>query len=125
MSSKTGRKSLKENKIPRFIGHASIALALACVAMMLPLTLHADDASAKLYQSKCVACHAADGTGNTPGGKALKVTPFSDADVQKQSDADLTAIIAKGKNKMPAYEKSLKTEEIKGLVGYVRELGKK
>jgi mono/diheme cytochrome c family protein len=121
----TQDESMKENKMPRFIGHGLIALALACFAMMLPLTARADDASAKLYQGKCVACHAADGTGNTPGGKALKVTSFSDPDVQKQSDADLTTIIAKGKNKMPAYEKSLKPEEIKGLVAYVRELGKK
>ena len=109
--------------MPRFIDHSIIALALGAFA--LTLAARADDASAKLYQSKCVACHAADGTGNTPGGKALKVAPFSDPDVQKQSDADLTAIIAKGKNKMPAYEKSLKPDEIKGLVAYVRELGKK
>lgn len=109
--------------MPRLIGHGMIALALASLALTLPA--RADDASAKVYQSKCVACHAADGTGSTPGGKALKVMPFSDPDVQKQSDADLTAIIAKGKNKMPAYEKSLKPDEIKGLVIYVRELGKK
>lgn len=109
--------------MPRFIDHGVISLALVAFALTLPA--RADDASAKLYQSKCVACHAADGTGNTPGGKALKVMPFSDPDVQKQSDADLTAIIAKGKNKMPAYEKSLKPDEIKGLVIYVRELGKK
>ena len=111
--------------MPRLIGHSLIVLALASFAVMLPAAARADDASAKIYQSKCVACHAADGTGNTPGGKALKVVAFSDPDVQKQSDADLTAIIAKGKNKMPAYEKSLKPEEIKGLVAYVRELGKK
>jgi mono/diheme cytochrome c family protein len=30
-----------------------------------------------------------------------------------------------GKNKMPAYSKTLKPEEIKGLVAYVRELGGK
>jgi cytochrome c6 len=125
MSSKLLTESMKENKMSRLVAHSLIALALACFAVMLSITARADDASAKLYQSKCVACHAADGSGNTPGGKALKVTPFSDADVQKQSDAELTAIIAKGKNKMPAYEKSLKPEEIKGLVGYVRELGKK
>jgi mono/diheme cytochrome c family protein len=34
-------------------------------------------------------------------------------------------IIAKGKNKMPAYEKSLKPDEIKTLAAYVRELGSK
>jgi len=72
-----------------------------------------------------LACHGADGSGNSAAGKTLKVRDFHDPDVQKQSDADLTAIIAKGKNKMPAYEKSLKPDEIKGLVAHVRELGKK
>jgi mono/diheme cytochrome c family protein len=30
-----------------------------------------------------------------------------------------------GKNKMPGYAKTMKPEEIKGLVAYVRELSKK
>ena len=46
-------------------------------------------------------------------------------DVQKMSDADLTTLIAMGKNKMPGYAKTMKPDEIKGLVAYVRELGKK
>jgi hypothetical protein len=45
--------------------------------------------------------------------------------VQKQSDTDLIAIISKGKEKMPAYEKMLKPDEIKGLVAQVRELAAK
>jgi mono/diheme cytochrome c family protein len=104
-------------------GKLAGALALALV---LGVSARADDASAKLYQMKCVACHGADGVGNTSIGKALKITDFHDPDVQTMSDADLITIIAKGKNKMPAYEKTLKPEEIKGLVAYVRELaGKK
>jgi mono/diheme cytochrome c family protein len=94
-------------------------------ALLVGASAKADDASAKLYQMKCVACHGADGVGNTTVGKALKITDFHDPAVQKMSDADLTAIVASGKNKMPAYEKTLKPEEIKGLVAYVRELGKK
>lgn len=109
--------------MPRLVSQTFAALALATFASTLPA--RADDASAKLYQGKCVACHGADGSGNTPGGKALKVVPFSDPDVQKQSDADLATIIAKGRNKMPAYENSLKADEINKLVAYVRELGKK
>jgi mono/diheme cytochrome c family protein len=111
--------------MPRSMSQTVIALTLASFALTLSLSARADDAAAKLYQSKCVACHGPDGGGSTPAGKALKVTAFSDPDVQKQGDADLTAIVAKGKNKMPAYEKSLKADEIKGLVAYVRELGKK
>jgi cytochrome c oxidase cbb3-type subunit III len=94
-------------------------------ALLVGVSAKADDASAKLYQMKCVACHGADGVGNTTVGKALKITDFHDAGVQKMSDADLTTIVASGKNKMPAYEKTLKSDEIKGLVAYVRELGKK
>jgi mono/diheme cytochrome c family protein len=40
------------------------------------------------------------------------------------SDADLIQIVTAGKNKMPAYGKSLKDTEIKDLVAYIRTLGK-
>lgn len=85
----------------------------------------ADDASAKLYQGKCAACHAADGSGSTIVGKALHIKDLRDPEVQKESDADLTNLVAKGKDKMPAFEKTLKPADIKGLIAYVRELGKK
>ena len=79
---------------------------------------------AKTYKTKCVACHAADGSGSEVG-KKLGTHDFHSSQVQSESDADLTQIIAKGKNKMPAYEKSLKPDEIKALAGYVYDLGKK
>lgn len=86
----------------------------------------ADDAAAKLYQSKCAACHAADGSGSTPVGKALRLRDLRSPDVQKQSDAELSAVIEKGRDKMPAYEKSLTPAEVKSLVALTRELaGKK
>ena len=78
----------------------------------------------KTYKTKCVACHAADGSG-TEVGKKLGTHDFHSSEVQSESDADLTQIIAKGKNKMPAYEKSLKPDEIKALAGYVHDLAKK
>jgi cytochrome c6 len=95
------------------------------LALLLGVSARADDASTKLYGAKCAGCHGADGVGATAAGKALKVTDFHDPDVQKMSDADLTTIIAMGKNKMPAYGKTLKPDEIKGLVAYVHELGGK
>jgi cytochrome c6 len=99
---------------------AVLGLALAVV-----VPARADDASAALYKSKCAGCHGPDGAGQTAAGKALKVGDFHDPDTQKMSDADLTTAISMGKNKMPAYGKMLKPEEIKGLVAYVRELGSK
>jgi cytochrome c6 len=78
-----------------------------------------------LYKTKCAVCHGADGKGETTVGKTNKVRDFASADVQKQSDADLTGIITNGKNKMPAYGRSLKPEQVKDLVAYVRSFGKK
>jgi mono/diheme cytochrome c family protein len=42
--------------------------------------------------------------------------------VQKQSDAELTDTITKGKDKMPPFGEKLKPEEIKELVAYIRTL---
>ena len=85
----------------------------------------ADEATVKLYQAKCSACHGANGDGNTTVGKALKLKDIRTAEAQKITDADLTTLIAKGKDKMPANEKALKPEQIKALVAYVRELAQK
>jgi len=90
---------------------------------LLSAAAFADDA-ATIYQAKCVACHAADGSGSDVG-KKLGAHDFRSADVQKMNDADLAVVLTNGKNKMPAYGKSLKPEEIKDLVGYVRQLAKK
>ena len=101
-----------------------VALALCSVLAAAPVKA-ADEATVKLYQTKCAACHGADGSGNTTVGKALKLTDIRDPEAQKMSDADLTTLIAKGKDKMPANEKSLKPEQIKALVDYTRELAQK
>jgi cytochrome c6 len=80
---------------------------------------------AATYKAKCVACHGADGSGNTAAGKSLKARDLRSAEVQKQSDDQLFNIIAKGKGKMPGYEKTLGAETCKELVAYVRHLGGK
>jgi cytochrome c6 len=76
------------------------------------------------YKAKCAMCHGADGKGETPAGKKMGAHDFASPDVQKLTDTELAAIIAKGKNKMPGYEKGLKEIEIKDLVGYIRQLTK-
>ena len=101
--------------------NAFAVLAALSVVFVLPSSMHAQDA-ASLFKSKCVACHSADGTGSAMG-KKMGAHDWTSADVQKMSDADLTDIITNGKNKMPKYA-SLKPEEIKGLVAYIRTLKK-
>ena len=47
-------------------------------------------------------------------------------EVQKQTDAQLIDSTANGKGKkMPAYKGKLTDDQIKQLVGYIRELAKK
>jgi mono/diheme cytochrome c family protein len=99
----------------------AFATALA-VVLTLPLPVRAQNASETLYKGKCAACHGADGTGS-PMGKKMGAHDFTTADVQKMSDAELSDIITNGKNKMPKYG-SLKAEDIKGLVAYIRTLKK-
>jgi mono/diheme cytochrome c family protein len=91
---------------------------------LLSSSTRADD-SASIFNSKCAMCHAADGSGNTPAGKATKARDFASPDVQSQTDAQLSEIITNGKNKMPAYKGKLTDDQIKGLVAYIRELAKK
>lgn len=98
----------------------TVATAFA-VVLTLSLSAHAQDASA-LFKSKCAACHGADGTGSAMG-KKLGAHDFTTDEVQKMSDAQLADTITNGKNKMPKYA-SLKPEEVKGLVAYIRTLKK-
>ncbi len=95
----------------------------ATFAVVLSLSLSAPAQNgADLYKSKCAACHGADGTGSAMG-KKMGAHDFTTADVQGMTDAQLTDIITNGKGKMPKYA-SLKPEDIKGLVAYIRTLKK-
>jgi mono/diheme cytochrome c family protein len=83
------------------------------------------DDSASTFKAKCVMCHAADGSGNTPAGKATKARDFASPEVQNLTDAQLHDIITNGKDKMPAYKGKLTDDQITGLVAYIRGLAKK
>lgn len=103
------------------------AIASAVVAAGCGIVRPAYPASASgadTYKARCVACHGADGSGNTPMGKRFQIKDLRSADVQKQSDADLTNIITNGKSPMPAYGKTLSAADIQGLVAYLRTLAK-
>ena len=78
----------------------------------------------KVYKAKCASCHGPDGKGETAAGKATKARDLGSADVKKESDAEWTDIIVKGKNKMPSYDKKLTDAEVKDVVAYMRSLAK-
>ena len=78
-----------------------------------------------LFKAKCAMCHGPDGAGKTTMGQTLKIPDLHSPEVQKLSDTELTQIVTKGKNKMPAYEEKLSKEQITQLVGFIRDLAKK
>ncbi|HLY92415.1 MAG TPA: cytochrome c [Candidatus Angelobacter sp.] len=98
-------------------------LVLAVVAT-LTTPLRAQDDAAALYKAKCVSCHGADGSGNTPVGTKLGVKSVSDPELAKKSDAEWIDATKKGKGKMPSYEGKLTDDQIKSLVKYMRSLAK-
>ena len=106
------------------------AMTLSILAMVILFQTGSQAASTtgadggETYKAKCAMCHGADGTGNTATGKAMKVRDLSSADVQGQTDDQLLEIIAKGKGKMPGYEKTLGADKCKDLVAYIRTLKK-
>ena len=102
-----------------------VTLTMLAVGLVLSSTPAAADDAAGTYKAKCSACHGADGKGETAIGKKMGMKDLASPEVQKMSDDELTAVIADGKDKMPSYNKSLKPEQIKELVDYIRSLAKK
>jgi mono/diheme cytochrome c family protein len=101
-----------------------IVLTLAALAALSSSSAVAADGG-ETYKAKCVACHGADGGGATPMGKKFKLRDLRSADVQKQSDADLNAVVTNGKPPMPAFGKTLDAATVTGLVAHIRSIATK
>ena len=103
----------------------SIVLTL-CILIAAPSAFAGGSGSdgAAIYKAKCAMCHGADGAGQTPMGKNMKLRDLRSADVQKQTDAELVKWIADGKGKMPAYKGKLTPADIDALVEFIRTLKK-
>jgi mono/diheme cytochrome c family protein len=87
----------------------------------MPVLAAAPDGAA-LNKSKCAMCHGPDGSGQTPVGKSMKVRDLRSAEVQKQTDIELTKVISGGKGKMPGFGQKLSNADIQAIISYVRTL---
>jgi mono/diheme cytochrome c family protein len=96
-----------------------LALFVAVVVGLMLTNVAFAQSGADTYKAKCAMCHGADGKKENP---TMGVKPLTGPDVQNKSDADLIAVVTKGKGKMPAYGGKLKDEEIKAVVDYVKTL---
>lgn len=84
-----------------------------------------NDLGESTFKTTCAMCHGQDGSGNTDVGKSLKIPDLHSAEVQGNSDEQLSQIITNGKNAMPPFKSSLTDDQIHALVMYVRQLKKK
>jgi mono/diheme cytochrome c family protein len=105
----------------------STFVAASYLVMLAPGVWAKGNAKAgqSLFDAKCAMCHAKDGSGNSPMGKGMKVPDLRSQTVQKQTDAAIYDVIAKGKKMMPQYGSQLSKEQINELVAYIRAIAKK
>ena len=102
------------------VGLLTLTATLLVGASVFSSPAKADVAAAEAtFKAKCAGCHGADAKGK----EMMKTRDLASADVQKQSDADLTTIITKGKGKMPPYG-SMTPDQVKDMVAYIRSLKK-
>ena len=63
-----------------------IIATIAGAAVITGSIAFAQGSGTDTYKAKCLMCHAADGTGNSPAGKAMKAPPFTDPTIMKMPD---------------------------------------
>jgi mono/diheme cytochrome c family protein len=100
----------------------SIILAACTVLIVVPALFAAAPTGADLYKAKCAMCHGPSGQADTPMAKKLGVRNLSSPEVQKQTDAQLTQTITKGKGKMPSFAGKLDGDDVKLVIGHIRSL---
>lgn len=104
----------------------ALTILTLCILIAAPSAFAGGGGSdgAAIYKAKCAMCHGADGAGQTPMGKNMKLRALGSAEVQKQTDAELVKWIADGKGKMPAYKGKLTPADIDAVVAFIRTLKK-
>ena len=97
------------------------------VVLLLPAAGLAADGKA-VYEKTCASCHGPDGKGNAEKAKVLKLDPAS-LNLGRPEGKDLSRdqlkqILLDGKEKMPAYAKKLKPDEVDPVLDYTIGLAK-
>lgn len=108
----------------KITGVRCLILIFSTVLIACTAAWSEEESGEATFKSKCVLCHGADGTGNTPLGKQLQAANLHSKDVQKKTNAELHKIIHDGKTNMPPFGDQLSDEQIDQVIKYVRSFGK-
>lgn len=121
----SGRHTNNSASPSKSIFPSGVKTAIVVIALALPLCSYTlAESGAETYKTKCSPCHGANGAGETMIGKNLKLRSLASPEVQNQSDAQLSAIISQGKNRMPRFDRRLSRDQIAAVVKYIRLLKK-
>ena len=102
-----------------------LAAALSLTLLVAGSAMAAGSDGAAIYKKSCAMCHGPDGAGQTATGKSMKLRDLRSAEVQKQTDIELTKIISGGKGKMPAFGKKLTTNDVESLIAFIHTIKSK
>lgn len=114
-----GHRTEEHNVNPNF---RIAVLALLSVSLAVPAI--AQQSGEPTYKAKCAMCHGADGIGNTPVGKSMKLRSLKSPEDIKATDADLFKDTKSGVGKMQGYAGKLTDAQIQDVVTYIRTLQK-
>lgn len=96
-------------------------LFAAVVALQQESTVDPEE----IFRRQCVPCHGAEGKGDGPAANALKPRPsnLTDPDLTGTlTDEAILEVLTNGRGSMPSFGALLEPEELRALVGYIREL---
>jgi mono/diheme cytochrome c family protein len=97
-------------------------IPIVLFAMAAPALSLADGRSD--YKAECAGCHGMDMV-STRKAQAMKVDVKKLVlTMSKKNKSEMVAIIEKGTDKMPAFEKELSKEQISDIVDYIFALSK-
>jgi len=96
-----------------------VTIAVVLFVLIPNLSWAAEDGAA-LYKAKCAACHGPDGAGKA----AAKIPSLVSDDAKKLSDEDINKVVTTNP-KHAGVAKALNPDQVKAVVGYIRDLQKK
>lgn len=99
-------------------------IAIAALLSLSLASAFAQQTGEATWKAKCAMCHGADGTGNTPVGKNMKLRSLKSPEDVNLSDADLFKDTKNGVGKMQGYAGKLTDAQIQDVVTYIRTLQK-
>ena len=96
-------------------------MVLAVAVCLASAVSFAQSGGEATYKAKCASCHGAAGTPSAGMAKMMGIKAVSDPDIQKLTDAQMSAAVKDGKGKMKPIA-GLTDEQIKDVVTYYRGL---